>query len=234
MPIFKELCRRLEVWVNENLPGALASFNPSATEQQIAKYEQAIGFKLPADVRGWYRWHNGQKRWPEQSIFFGDEVLSLTDSLKEWQFWQTVADMNEEVAEHCTSTPDGAIVAAYSLPGWIPLAQQTANCSNYLGIDLNPGPNGTKGQVIYFGRDVETKCVLGASFGDFLAFIVEEMEGGRITVGVPSGTKESELPWTKHSLCAKSHFEGLALRLHKMGKFDGRRLHVDGAEKALR
>lgn len=217
-----DLCRRLERWLVANLPGAIASLNPGATDQEIAEYEQAIGFELPEDVRGWYRWRNGQKRWPEESVFFGDEMLSLADSLDEWREWQSVAYMNDEIADSCSSTPAEAVRAAYSLPGWIPLAQSPA-ISNYMGIDLNPGPKGTVGQVITFGRDGEQKCVMGASFGDFLVFVVEEMEAGRIKAGVPSGSGDEAFPWTFHSAWVDSNpFFGL----HELGAFDGRRFHL--------
>jgi len=235
MPNVKDLCGRLEIWLGRNLPTALASLNPGATDRQIAEHERVTGFQLPEDVRAWFAWRNGQKRWPKESIFFGDEMLSLEESLKEWKEWQQVADMNEEIAEDCTSNPDEAIVAAYSLPGWIPLAKAPAS-ANYLGIDLNPGPKGTKGQAIYFGRDVEAKSVLGASFGYFLEFIIEEMEAGRIKVGVASGSKDPDLPWTVHSLCRpRKHFDSLIAQLYKLDKFDGKRLQIDEfAEGALR
>ena len=236
MSDMSNLCSRLEDWLTDHFPAALGSLNPGATNNQIAAHERATKFKLPEDVRQWFRWRNGQQRWCKESIVFGDELLSLEKSVKEWQDWQEdyIVAMNEEIAPACTSKPDSAIVAAYSLPGWIPLAQSPAS-ANYLGIDLNPGPKGTKGQVIYFGRDVEAKCVLGASFTDFLEFIVEEMEAGRITIGVPSGTQDGDLPWTEHSLCEPgNHFDGLVDRLHNLGKFDGRRLRIDMSVKRVK
>ena len=144
MPKMKDLCRRLETWLGKNLPAALASFNPGATDKQIAEHERGTGFELPNDVRGWYRWRNGQKHRPDESMLFGDRLLSLGDSLKEWKFWQTVADMNKEVAEACTSIPEGAIVAAYSLPGWIPLAQSPANVRITSVLTLTQGQRESK------------------------------------------------------------------------------------------
>ena len=203
MAPIKDLCRRLEGWLKEQFPAALASLNPGVTKKDITAHERTTGFALTEDVRDWFAWRNGQKPWPKESILFGDELLSLKDSAKEWKQWQEkyITELNEEAAPHMSSTPAGAIIAAYSLPGWIPLAKSPGS-SNYLGIDLNPGPKGTKGQVIYFGRDVNKKCVCGASFSDFLEFIVDEMEAGRISVGVPSGTQKGDLPWTAHNLGA--------------------------------
>ncbi len=219
-----DLCQRLESWLANRLPGALATLKQGATDKEIVAHERQTGFELPEDVRAWFHWRDGQQRYPDESILFGYELLSLQDSAEEWQSWQEVAEMNEEIAEHCTSRPADAIIAAYTLPGWIPLAQSPA-ASAYLGIDLNPGPTGRKGQVLNFGRDDEEKSVAGASFADFLEFVVEEMESGRVTVGNSGDPVHS---FFYRDLYGNAiHFATIVARLHDLGKFDGRRLHVD-------
>lgn len=50
--------------------------------------------------------------------------------------------------------------------------------NGYLGVDLDPGPRGLRGQVINFERDDEHKIVLAWSWGWFLRDLVEELERG--------------------------------------------------------
>jgi cell wall assembly regulator SMI1 len=65
------------------------------------------------------------------------------------------------------SQPAGAIQKAYAHPAWIPLARDWGG--NYLATDLAPGPNGTWGQIIIFGRDYDCKYVVARSWGALLA-----------------------------------------------------------------
>lgn len=65
-----------------------------------------------------------------------------------------------------TSTPSGAIKKKYFHIKWIPILSDFGG--NYIGIDLDPDTNGTKGQVIIFGRDEEDMFVLANSWDEFL------------------------------------------------------------------
>ncbi len=70
-----------------------------------------------------------------------------------------------------TSTPEGAIKKKYYHIKWIPLISDYGG--NYIGIDLDPDTNGTKGQVIIFGRDEEDMLVLANSWDEFLDWNLE-------------------------------------------------------------
>lgn len=225
------LCARLEAWLASRFPAALESFNPPATKRQITAFERAVRAEMPEDFRDWFRWRNGQKPHPDQSILMGSELLSLKDSAKEWKSWQTVADMNAQVSEVSKSTPEGAIQLAYSLPGWIPWAKESAS-SNYYGIDLNPGPKGTVGQVISFGRDNHYHMYVGgSSLTASLEFLVEEMEAGRVSIR-PLGMDYPDVERTCHDyfhpglIGVATALWGIWAALHLEGAYDGRRHHV--------
>lgn len=49
---------------------------------------------------------------------------------------------------------------------------------NHIGVDLNPGPAGTRGQVIVFGPDDEFHSVLALGWGQFLTDLAGELEAG--------------------------------------------------------
>jgi hypothetical protein len=48
-------------------------------------------------------------------------------------------------------------------------------------MDSAPGPAGSVGQVINFGRDEKLKCVLAASWGEFLLSYARFLESGALT-----------------------------------------------------
>ncbi|QDV21659.1 SMI1 / KNR4 family protein [Gimesia panareensis] len=225
------LCQRWERWLKDNFPSALETLQEGATPQEVDTFSREIGFVIPEDVREWFMWKNGQVHQPHLNVLFGFELLTLSDSLREWRFWQTVSDMNEEFAESCKSYPNDAILPAYTTPGWIPIAK-TSGPADYLGIDLNPGPEGTVGQVINFGRNEEKKCVAGVSLADFLEFVLDEYEAGHTVVneyGI-GGHDYFYLNLYGELL----HFSCILSQLHEQQKFDGRRLHIDDSIERIK
>ncbi|ODV91606.1 hypothetical protein CANCADRAFT_13756, partial [Tortispora caseinolytica NRRL Y-17796] len=76
--------------------------------------------------------------------------------------------------ESQSSVPEGAVQCVYSHPDWIPVAYD--KCGNNIGIDLNPGPAGTWGQVILFGQDYDRKYVVAKSWAHFLCTFADDLE----------------------------------------------------------
>ncbi|KAG9195993.1 hypothetical protein G6011_01114 [Alternaria panax] len=70
------------------------------------------------------------------------------------------------------SQPPNAVQKAYAHPAWIPLARDWGG--NYLAVDLAPGPSGTWGQIIIFGRDYDCKYVVARSWGALLAMVADD------------------------------------------------------------
>lgn len=163
---------RLENWCRQYHPRLLEVLNPGATPEEIAAVEEAIGQRLPVDVRESFAIHNGGDR-----FVFGQDLRSTTELISEWQLWRGLEDMNEEIRYCMSSFPALAIQLDYSNPGWVPLANTN---SDYLGVDLAPGPAGSVGQVINFGRDEENKFVLASGWAEFLADYATFLESGAV------------------------------------------------------
>jgi cell wall assembly regulator SMI1 len=175
---------RISDWVAGHVPelvlcGGLA---PS----RLAEFEGEVGQRLPDDVRESYALHDGQASGP--SLLFGCQLMCLLDdevdsSLGYWRHW---ADVRRSLREDelamldaaCSSSPSGAVRLAYSDAGWVPLTVSGAN--DHIGVDLAPGPRGTWGQVVTFGRDVEDKVVLAASWAHLLEDVADELCAGNV------------------------------------------------------
>ncbi|KAF7528213.1 hypothetical protein G7054_g10230 [Neopestalotiopsis clavispora] len=75
------------------------------------------------------------------------------------------------------SVPQGAIQRVYAHPAWIPLVRDWGG--NNLAVDLAPGPTGTWGQIILFGRDYDIKYVVARSWAHFMAVVADDLNSGR-------------------------------------------------------
>jgi len=179
---------RLERWLGENFPEALADLNPGCNESALQTTEEKLGVTLPDSLKEVYRLHDGQKTTdlPAPGIFYGVCFLPLTKMIYQWNGWsETNEHIDKEgwrnrLDEFQTSFEPGKVRAIYSNNKWIPFALLAENC--YLGLDFDPAPGGVEGQVINFGREEEQKTVLADSFGEFLNGYVSELERGNFLV----------------------------------------------------
>ncbi|KAF1957488.1 cell wall assembly and cell proliferation coordinating protein [Byssothecium circinans] len=83
------------------------------------------------------------------------------------------------------SQPPNAVQKAYAHPAWIPLARDWGG--NYLATDLAPGPTGTWGQIIIFGRDYDCKYVVARSWGAMLAMVADDIASDKVHIDEESG-----------------------------------------------
>ncbi|KAF2262114.1 cell wall assembly and cell proliferation coordinating protein [Lojkania enalia] len=83
------------------------------------------------------------------------------------------------------SQPPNAVQKAYAHPSWIPLARDWGG--NYLAADLAPGPNGTWGQIIIFGRDYDCKYVVARSWGALLAMVADDLGSDKVHIDEDTG-----------------------------------------------
>ncbi|MBS0260785.1 MAG: SMI1/KNR4 family protein [Planctomycetes bacterium] len=188
-----ESWRRIETWLKDHAPQIFATLRPGASEEELRRIEQTIGQSLPDDVRESYRIHDGQNRWIDDDdyvpgVFFGLCPRPLHyDEGVEWCWLHRTArnpedfdESNPEVRERFQSFPKGAIRLAWMRAGWVPLYWDSGR--SFLGVDLDPAPEGTVGQVIPFGWDFGVgsaqKYVLAPSWAHFLEDVADELEAG--------------------------------------------------------
>jgi len=170
---------RIEAWYSENVPAIQATLRPGTSDAELDALEGATGLILPPAFRTLYRWHDGGDG------IFGLEFQPLNCVQSDWQNWKDLEpDFGSETEDHI-SHPPGAITERYINTGW--LGFLTDGSGNSVGLDLNPGPAGTLGQVITFGRDEENKYVLADSLGAFLREYLARLETGRVTAVCLSG-----------------------------------------------
>jgi cell wall assembly regulator SMI1 len=190
---------RLERWLAAFRPQILTNLQPPADDGTLATLEARIGASLPSSFLDLYRWRNGQRDPRQSGPFYGLAFLSIADVLEQWESWnQIIADEPDLVADGSSVEP-GVVKELYANRLWIPFVHDWGG--NHIGVDLDPGPNGRVGQVINFGRDEDTKYVLGKTVDDFVDRIATELEAGNFILDdLPDDGFETRDPATSHFL----------------------------------
>lgn len=175
--LVRELFAEYVEWLGVNVPHAHANLAPGASDADIEALEAGIGARLPEDVRAVLGMHNGQR---ETKVFDRAKpavpclptlmFLSTDLILEAWRFWQEIGDVIEGSV---FPGAEGVIRPLYSSPGWIPLWGDPVN-ADYVGLDLDPGPKGTSGQIINFGRDEEEHFLCADDFTGLISILHRE------------------------------------------------------------
>lgn len=82
--------KRIHAWLDVNAPPGYGFLQPGASPDAIEAAEEAMGIKLPEDVKASYRVHDGQAR--EPGLIGGEAwcLLTLKEMVKSWRKWSTL------------------------------------------------------------------------------------------------------------------------------------------------
>lgn len=127
----------------------------------IDALERQVGTPLPQDFRALYTATDGIP-----GVFHGFDLLSVENAAAQLASWTQI--YNEWSLEDLRSqqSAEKGIHPVYCTPRWIPFVDLVGG--NFLAIDLAPAKRGTYGQVIVFGRDIDTKRLIAKSLAEFL------------------------------------------------------------------
>ncbi|HZE39363.1 MAG TPA: SMI1/KNR4 family protein [Stackebrandtia sp.] len=195
-------------WLRINVPFAYENLAPPADSAELQALDAAIGYILPAEVKGVLAIRNGQK-----TITTGPNsghgvpciptlnFLSTTEIREHHESWSEIrrgSDI-EDLQQMGGVFPgaEGMIKPLYTSPGWIPLWSDPIS-DDYIGLDLDPGPTGTTGQIINFGRDEERHFLCAPDFTRLMSILLEEVLSGVWQASqITSSTSEGEKthPW---------------------------------------
>lgn len=79
--------------------------------------------------------------------------------------------LNEYLADSMSSNPPDYIKRLFVDLKWLLLTHDQGG--NHIGLDFDPGPKGTVGQVITFGRDENEKKLIAPSFRHFIDLFID-------------------------------------------------------------
>lgn len=83
----KPIWKRIHTWLDANAPAGYGNLRPGASVKAIRAAEDAMGLKLPKDVKASYRIHDGQDDEPGLIGGEGWRLLSLQEMVEQWGRW---------------------------------------------------------------------------------------------------------------------------------------------------
>jgi cell wall assembly regulator SMI1 len=107
----------------------------------------------------------------EKDTYNWDELKFTVYNDGRYDVERAMYDFNNTIS--FTSTPENAIRKIYFHYKWVPVFSDYSG--NFIGIDMDPGETGRKGQVINFGRDEEDMVVLAESLESFFDLVLAEL-----------------------------------------------------------
>lgn len=234
--------RRIEAWLDANLPAYKHTLKPGISKKDLAKFEEAIGFELPEDVRQSWLIHDGQRVLPNKvlealfeededsdneypnfiGLVFGNAMLNLLtrncpatgkSALGEWQGWAEIADQGYDLELDKRQTSSPEGAIKPRYANRGWIPLGAFTDVDYFGVDLDPGPNGVFGQVINFGRNEEVKCVLATSWTQFLSDVADELEAGNFMIDLLEEHQEFRMVRPRHGTLRANFREWAAAKL---------------------
>ncbi|KAI0157833.1 putative 1,3-beta-glucan protein [Xylariaceae sp. FL1272] len=170
-------------------------------------------------VQEWDQWRRvNQQYLLEMSVakpaapskaFGGSDEASSSRSVPGSPSGSQKSSWRQDLQSRQDSVPAGAVQRAYAHPAWIPLVRDWGG--NNLAVDLAPGPSGTWGQIILFGRDYDTKYVVARSWSAFMAILADDL--GSSKWYVDEETNELKLREFKTTRVEPSYFDILRWRM---------------------
>lgn len=167
---------RIEAWYEKQ--GASHLLNAGASEEAIADAEKQIGVEFPRELRESLMRHNGTGGEQNWSGWPNGALLNVEGIVNETSTWRQLTGdgVFDEHREFDGSLGSQKIKLGWWNDGWIHIDADGAGNSTV--IDMNPGPEGSVGQVIDMDHEVGPNGPNNKSFVDYLRELADDFEKG--------------------------------------------------------
>ena len=178
-----ELLARLQQTLETNAPGLTRQLQPGLTAAEISSLESAGGFKLPEDIRAFYRWHNGQASGSPDGLLPGQRFLPLEVVVRER------ALLHQQVAAAGFLQLISFRVFAGHRASWIQIFDDGSSD----GYFVDPGRPDAEGAFFYNFAEARSYTWF-PSFRNFLTGLIECYETGAVRVSPDGLSLQEDLP----------------------------------------
>ncbi|NTX51038.1 ankyrin repeat domain-containing protein [Myxococcus sp. CA039A] len=175
--------KRIGAWAarrNPTYAEQLASTRPS-TEARVVALEKALGTPLPLDFRAFLLRFGGGAPAGTPGLSVSEyEVLPVDQILSTWKGLRKLVEKGtfKKAEPHELSKSQKDVKWTWWHPGWVPFAQDGGG--NLKCVDLDPGPEGKRGQVIGWEIRGGPLSPYAPSMDAFFEHYLEGLETGRI------------------------------------------------------
>lgn len=174
----REIWKDIERFLEKNSEYLHSSLEEGALEADILEFEKQIGFRLPEDYRESILIHSGD-------LYLSDySYLRLNTVAKKWK------SKTESFQQNINKYPvdkmyimDCDVGIIQNLPwsrNWIPVLEDGGG--NCICIDMDPGPKGKIGQILFWERETGPEASRFTSFADWLSSYRNDLYNGKYIV----------------------------------------------------
>lgn len=173
----------IERVLSEHLPEVVATLRPGASDESLHRLAEVVG-PIPDALVASLRIHDGQDN-PTQLLDIYDHLtfLSVDAMLDDHQMRIDVLGEDVTSTDYAWMTPD-RVRAIPNSRGWL---RFTASEGEGHAIDLDPLPDGERGQVIWLPVDGPTPAPIAASYEAWLIGLATRLDAGEFTVAPDVG-----------------------------------------------
>ncbi|GAA1586030.1 SMI1/KNR4 family protein [Actinoplanes couchii] len=129
---------KILAWFARHAPDQIDGFRAPATEPDLRAVEEAMGVRLPADQRAWWRLADGTDE--ERLIELVPMAFRPLSTGRARKFHRGIVDLAPKVPElpEWMAEPAGSPTYGTWLPQWLPVARDFGG--DFLFLDLRRGP----------------------------------------------------------------------------------------------
>lgn len=141
----QELWQRFERWLRRNASGDYAALRPGASDTDISRLENGIGFSLHGELKSLLSAHNGvtlRRSSMEPGAFLLGYSLLGTERILEWH--QNLASMAQEAVQEGY---EEEVVGRTAHDQWVPFAQSLTG--DLLFVDHRSDHYGDVGEISF-------------------------------------------------------------------------------------
>lgn len=164
-------------WVEARAPQLPPMFRPAATEAQIAEAERQLGLALPPALHALYRLADGQ---PEGAATLLDAFswMPLSEVVERAAFLNEFFPdgLNEEDPDHAPIQANTGIRPTWWWPQWLPIMANGGG--DYLCVDLDPEPEGHRGQLIAYFHYETYRSLVARGFEGLIESVANGLASG--------------------------------------------------------
>lgn len=159
-------------------PDVAGRLNYPGNPTGIQKIEEKIGEELPKGFKDLYQYFDGEETNGYVGLILGFRLLDTESILSEISFFnENTPDMEMD-----SMNKDAISEKSLSERILVPFAFDADSC--YIALDLTPGDDGKKGQIITLDFEHEDSYLLADSMEDFYDFILKMMEEKKCRIAI--------------------------------------------------
>jgi len=160
---------RIDKWYNEKF--AEAKLPGGAAAADITALETHMNLALPEELKASLMRHNGVGHWRD------GELLSVEGIKDYWNSWIEV--LADGAFDDYPGNENGFIQKCLWDKSWIPIHSNGCGC--YEIIDMNPGPKGVVGQILYLDHDTGPEDPKFLNLASYLEDFANQLENGKFS-----------------------------------------------------